>query len=64
MKKVRVPCCCAWCMEAIEEGELVYSFNDELYHEECFEEKAVEMLKEQGAYVKTAEYEEAEEYEH
>ncbi len=64
MNRIRIPCCCAWCQEVIEEGALSYSYNGELYHEECFEENAVELLKELGAVVKTAEYEEAEEYEH
>lgn len=60
MSRVRIACRCAWCNGVIEDGELCFEYDDELFHEECFNENAVELLKEKGARLTIAESEEEE----
>ena len=40
---------CSCCGDDIVDGEKYYYFNDCYYHEDCFEEKAVDMLLDIGA---------------
>lgn len=49
---------CKACGEPIVEGDEYYEYEGNYYHEECFEDSAVDILLESGATKGTAESEE------
>ncbi len=53
---------CKCCGEPIVVDETYYEFEGDRYHEECFEDTAVDILLENGATKSTAELEEPDYY--
>lgn len=48
---------CSNCDDDIYDGETYYEYDGNYYHESCFEDIAVELLVQNGAYKGTAEVE-------